>query len=326
MNNIISSPLVSIIIPAYNAEKYIEETLQSAINQTYKHIEIVVVDDGSTDSTLKIAKKFEGSFVKIISVQNGGAAKARNIGFRNSKGDYIQFLDADDLMKEDKIEVQMKVLLSNQNCIIGCSWIKFIDELGNTFGGVGPYISIRKNMSPLAWLQEKHMMAQHAWLTPRNLILEAGGWDETLSCNDDGEFFWRVIAKSKQVLFENTSIVYYRVSATHTGVSAMNGYSKFASLYNSAISYKKIIYSLDSSIQSKISIGNFFRRIAFDYYYPLYPELYQNCIKQSEFKYGNYKPLVTGKTKWLSLFLGWKIARKIQQLTLKQPKYLPNNE
>jgi glycosyltransferase involved in cell wall biosynthesis len=103
---------VSIIIPAYNSEKYIAETLRSVLAQTYKNYEIIVVDDGSSDGTLSIAKSFEPK-VKVLVKANGGPASARNLAIKNSKGDYIAFLDSDDLWVEGKLEEQVAFLDEN---------------------------------------------------------------------------------------------------------------------------------------------------------------------------------------------------------------------
>src|SRR5690242_8593951 len=96
-------PLVSILIPAYNAEKWIGDTLQSALAQTWPNKEIIVVDDGSSDRTLEIARQFATKNVSVLTQQNQGAAATRNKGFQVCQGDYIQWLDADDLLSPNKV-------------------------------------------------------------------------------------------------------------------------------------------------------------------------------------------------------------------------------
>src|ERR1700687_2315947 len=100
-------PLVSILIPAFNAQDCISDTLRSAIAQTWERKEIIVVDDGSTDQTLAIARQFESQGVQVITQSNQGAAAARNKALSLSQGDYIQWLDSDDLLGPDKIALQM---------------------------------------------------------------------------------------------------------------------------------------------------------------------------------------------------------------------------
>lgn len=108
-----ATPLVSILIPAYNAEEWIADTIRSAVAQTWPRKEIIVVDDGSTDQTAAIARQFEPHGVRVVSKKNQGAAAARNTAYSLSKGDYIQWLDADDLLAQDKIALQMAEALES---------------------------------------------------------------------------------------------------------------------------------------------------------------------------------------------------------------------
>lgn len=105
-------PKVSVIIPAYNAEKYLAETIRSVLDQSYSDFEVIVVDDGSSDGTLGVARGFEPK-VKALSKSNGGPASARNLAIRHSQGEYLAFLDSDDLWVEDKLEEQVAVLDAN---------------------------------------------------------------------------------------------------------------------------------------------------------------------------------------------------------------------
>src|ERR1700744_1176722 len=122
-----SVPLVSIIIPLYNAGNYISETLQSALDQTWPNKEIIIVDDGSTDNSLAIAKSFESEFVKVLSQENKGASAARNKGLSIAKGEYIQFLDADDLLSPNKIAAQLEKLNGSTIHVGICDTVYFPD-------------------------------------------------------------------------------------------------------------------------------------------------------------------------------------------------------
>lgn len=99
---------VSVVIPVFNGAKFIASTIRAVLQQTYKSYEIIIVDDGSTDSTLVELLEFS-KFIKIISIENGGVSNARNVGIKASEADYIAFLDADDLWSADKLSRQMKV-------------------------------------------------------------------------------------------------------------------------------------------------------------------------------------------------------------------------
>ena len=112
--------LISVIINVYNGEKYIENCIESIINQTYTNIEIIIVNDGSTDNTLNLCRKFEDSRIKIINQENMGLALSRNVGIENSKGKYLYFVDADDYVENDVIEYLCKQIKKHQVLMAIC--------------------------------------------------------------------------------------------------------------------------------------------------------------------------------------------------------------
>jgi hypothetical protein len=130
------NPLVSIIVPCFNQAQFISETLDSVLGQTYKNWECIIVNDGSTDNTEQIAKDYcaKDRRFKYIFKQNGGLSSARNTGIRETRGDYLQFLDSDDLLLADKIEIQLSKMLSDKSIDISISRYRlFRDNVGNQF-------------------------------------------------------------------------------------------------------------------------------------------------------------------------------------------------
>ncbi len=126
-----SDSLVSIIIPAYNAEKYVKAAIDSVLHQTYPNIEVVVVDDGSTDSTKAIIEELAcgDNRVRVFSQKNVGQSAARNAGIGQARGEYVAFLDADDLFLPEKIERQVRYLEAHPDCGISyCKIYHFFDE------------------------------------------------------------------------------------------------------------------------------------------------------------------------------------------------------
>nr|WP_305908378.1 glycosyltransferase family A protein [Methylomarinum sp. Ch1-1]MDP4521204.1 glycosyltransferase family A protein [Methylomarinum sp. Ch1-1] len=105
-----SQSLISIIIPAYNAETYIKKALDSVLTQSYRHFEVLVINDGSTDNTETIARSYDDTRIRLISQPNGGLSNARNTGIRSAKGDYLAFLDADDYWMPEKLALQLELL------------------------------------------------------------------------------------------------------------------------------------------------------------------------------------------------------------------------
>lgn len=123
-------PLVSIIVPVYNVEKYLEECLNSLVNQTYENIEIIVVNDGSTDNSPKIINKFvsDYSFVKTINKLNGGLSDARNTGLPYAQGEYISFIDSDDFVEPDFIELMVNESIEKQTLVTVCDIDVFFEN------------------------------------------------------------------------------------------------------------------------------------------------------------------------------------------------------
>ncbi|WP_336066715.1 glycosyltransferase family 2 protein [Mesoflavibacter sp. CH_XMU1404-2] len=125
-------PLVSIITPMYNSEKFILKTINSVVNQTYSNWELLLIDDGSTDNTIQIVEGFKQKYTNIKLLQNQtnlGASKSRNKGILEAKGDYIAFLDADDLWKPNKLDLQIQ-FMQTHNCYVSFSSYEQIDESG----------------------------------------------------------------------------------------------------------------------------------------------------------------------------------------------------
>jgi len=207
--------LVSILIPAFNVEKWIGMTIDSALNQTWSKKEIIIVDDGSKDKTLNVARKFESKNVKVISQNNQGASNARNKALEYAQGDFIQWLDADDLLAPNKISEQMKFSESNSESKIlltgPCGIFYWRIEKAKFYSN-----ALWKDLKPAEWLIEKfgglHWLIPACWLVSRKLTEAAGPWDKRLTLDDDGEYFCRLVAASNIVKFVRNAQCYYRQS------------------------------------------------------------------------------------------------------------------
>jgi glycosyltransferase involved in cell wall biosynthesis len=219
-------PLVSILIPAYNAEEWISFTLGSAVAQTWPRKEIIVVDDGSRDRTAEIARRFASRSVTVVCKENEGAAATRNHAFRLAQGDYIQWLDADDLLAPDKIERQLGRLgeSGDRRFVLSSPWAHFNYRLQRARFVAS---SLWQDLSPVEWLLKKmggnlHMQTA-TWLTSRALAEAAGPWDKRLKFDDDGEYFCRVLLASEGTRFVHDARVFYRANGTgrvsHIGMS-----------------------------------------------------------------------------------------------------------
>ena len=177
--------LVSIIIPCYNGEKFLQEAIDSALNQTHRHIEIIVVDDGSTDTSRVIA---QNSNVQVISKKNGGIASALNAGIVNAKGNFIKWLSADDVLEPSAIEVMLHEISINSH-----DYHKAIFYT--------PYTIIDENGKKIADFKESERDESYLWtafygngsssLIHRSIFKLCGLFDESLPHSEDYEFWLR---------------------------------------------------------------------------------------------------------------------------------------
>lgn len=261
-----SSPLVSILIPVYNAEQYIGQTLDCVFAQTYPNIEVIVVDDGSTDNSYCIAKQYESNQVKVLHQNNSGACCARNLAFEHCQGEYIQYLDGDDLLTNDKISSQIEYL---QNCkdinaIATCPWRRFVSSLGDC---PPEQQTVFKNYSSgiellIDMLSGHGMMAVHSYLTPRKLIESAGPWNNSLKMNQDGEFFARVLLQSGELCFSPTPTAWYR-SGLQNSISGRLSSTKCQSKLLALQEISRQIRNVEDSSRVRSALSYAFSHLAY---------------------------------------------------------------
>jgi glycosyltransferase involved in cell wall biosynthesis/peptidoglycan/xylan/chitin deacetylase (PgdA/CDA1 family) len=306
-------PLVSILIPAFNAQEWIADTLRSATAQTWDRKEIIVVDDGSTDQTLAIARRFESDSIHIVAQKNQGAAAARNTALSLCHGDYIQWLDADDLLDPNKIATQMAVSSKN-----GSKRTLLSSEFGRFFYRWHSAQFVRTNLwedlSPTEWLWRKMgenlYMQTATWLVSRELSEASGLWDTRMLSDDDGEYFCRVLLNSDGTRFVPGARMYYRgfrpESLAYVGASNRKRQALWLSM-QLHISY---LLSLEDSLRTREACLLYLQRNLINFY----PER-ADIVSQAEqlaSKLGGrlQPPHLSWKYSWIRTGLGWKAAKK----------------
>ena len=203
-----ADPLVSIVIPAYNAEKDIAQAIRCAISQTYPEIEIIVVDDGSQDGTVQTAREilkssFKGRWSVLELGVNRGASAARNVAVKQAKGEWIQFLDSDDAIATDKIEAQMKYARTAGPDVsaIYSSWRHVYLEDGN-FVPAGPVNTPRyEGKHPLMFCMYYASLHHGACLIRRSALERVQGFDETLRSYEDADLLVRLAKETGRFQF-----------------------------------------------------------------------------------------------------------------------------
>ncbi|MGL5080942.1 MAG: glycosyltransferase family 2 protein [Microcoleaceae cyanobacterium] len=308
-------PLVSILIPCYNAESFLAETLTSALTQSWKNIEIIVVDDGSKDKSLAVAKDFESSVVKVIHQENQGQSASENRALQEAQGDFIQYLDADDLLEPNKIERQIQLLKDGDSEFVASGeWARFYQSTQEAL--FIPQL-LWADFSSIDWLihaWENHLMMHGAaWLIPRKVAEKAGPWDERLSLINDFDYFSRILLASQGVKFCWGAKTYYR-----SGISSSLSGSKSRSAWESAfLSLEKGTNNLltsENTARTRHVCATVFQRFIYEVY-PDVPDLQQKAqAKIQELGGSNLTPELGAKSKLLSALVGWKVVKRLQKI------------
>lgn len=309
--------MISVIISAYNASEYIARTIESVLKQTYADLEIIVVNDGSTDNTLEMAQGFESKGVTVLSQENKGQDAALNFGFKHSKGEYIKFMDSDDLLNPQAIEIQMKTLNGSKEHVAYGEWARFyIDDPATADFTPLDYWKDMKPLDLLTARPEGVMLQCGIMLVPRTLIEKAGLWDERLILFNDTEFFTRVLLASKGMRFSPGARLYYR-SALSASISAGRTRKYFESTFLATQLMASHLLAVEDSYRIRNLITNTF----LSQYYRMYPE-FPDLVKAHEkeiafYGEGSIKPDGGKVFRMLKRFFGWKTARRIQSFFYK---------
>lgn len=308
------TPLVSILIPAYNAQEFISDTIESALRQTWPRKEIIVVDDDSEDRTLVIAQRFASNGVMAVTKTNEGAASARNHAFSLCHGDYIQWLDADDLLAPDKITAQMKVRENaTKQTLLSSAWGRFVFRANRT--EFKPSL-LWNDLSPLDWLLRKLdnnlFMQTGSWLVSRELSEAAGPWDTRLLGDDDGEYFCRVILASNGIRFVPKARMYYRRSGPDSLSYIGRSNKKMEAQVLSMKLHVSYIRSLEDSPRVRQTCVKFLQRWLI-HFYPERPDLVAELRLLAEELDGHLEnPRLSWKYAWIQHLFGWTTAKRTQ--------------
>jgi O-antigen biosynthesis protein len=206
--------IVSIITPCYNAEEFIDETIISVLNQSYHSIQYIVVDDGSTDNSLKILNTYKNN-ITLVKGAHKGACAARNRGAEIAKGDYLLFLDADDILETNTIEVFLSEINGKPNTLVACNWkrLNYVDD--KWISGLSGLSKMPPNNDFIkGWLSGWYVPPVGVLWT-KYLYDKTGGWDESLAANQDGDLILRALISGVNIHLVNNTSVFYRHHASN---------------------------------------------------------------------------------------------------------------
>ena len=305
--------LVSILIPAYNAEKWIRDTILSAINQTWPYIEVIVVDDGSSDNTFAIAKTFESNSVKVVSQENKGASTTRNNCLAMAQGDFIQWLDADDLLAPNKISLQLNAFIGNHLELFSSSFAEFyVNPEKATFIPSVLWNDLEPIDFLLAIFTKNLWMNPSVWLVNRRLAELAGPWDERLSLDDDGEYFSRVVAACDRINFVPEARIYYRRHSVSSLSKSVSDKACESLLLSLSLRIGQLLQLEDSERTRQASIN--LLQTWLDYFYPEKKDLLNRAYDLAIYLGGTLTPpKLSWKYQPIKTVFGWEAAKRFRK-------------
>ncbi|KAA5535294.1 glycosyltransferase family 2 protein [Paenimyroides baculatum] len=260
------TPFFSVIIPLYNKEKYIQNTLNCVFNQSFYNFEVIVVNDGSTDRSLEILEEFNDIRLKIIYQKNQGVSVARNTGMENAKADYICFLDADDSWKTNHLQAFHDTITKFPDAKMYCN--RYVTQISKNTFIKNNFIDIEENYEGYVTDFFKSSLINRVALTSavcihNDIFNEIGGFDKTISSGQDLEYWIKIAIKYKTAITKNNTLIYnfldenISLSKTHINNKTIPKFSQFLSEEKINKSLKKFLdlYRIEYALKYHIA-GN----------------------------------------------------------------------
>jgi glycosyltransferase involved in cell wall biosynthesis len=307
------APKVSVIIPCRNAAPWLGEAIDSCLGQSWRNLQVIVIDNGSTDGSRDLAQRYQSRGIIVLDCERQGASAARNVGLARADGDFIQFLDADDVLDADKIRVQVERLAAAPpRAVASGGWARFRRHPSEAKFAPEP---VWRDFNPpefliASWLGGG-MMPDFAWLTPRAVIDAAGPWNESLSRNDDGEFFSRVLLAASGIVFCARARGYYRSAGAATLSGRQDREALESAFAAIDLSCRRLLARVTSAAAAK-ACATHYQRVAYDIY-PDAPDLAARAQRRArELGGSELRPGGGQVFQLLAHALGWKVAKRCQ--------------
>lgn len=310
----LDTPTVSVLIPAYNAARWIGPAIDSALAQAYAPCEIIVVNDGSTDTTRETLRTYERRGVRVFDQPQSGKATAANRAFRESTGEFIKFFDADDLLGADHLARQVAAIASRPGHVAMGEWGRFSNDPATaTF----PERAVYTDAEPVDWIVAdwtgaRPMIQCGAWLVPRAVLLRSGLWDERLSLIDDFEFFARLLLHAERIVYTPGARLYYR-SGVPSSLSQRTDRRAIESAFLSLTLGTSHLLRVEDSARTRRVCADLLQDFVYASY-PRHPDLRARSLRRVHDLGGSaLRPDGPPGFQMLRRGLGWRLARRIQR-------------
>jgi GT2 family glycosyltransferase len=312
-------PLVSIVIPCHNGARWLPATLDSALAQTHRPLEIIAVDDGSTDETPAILTDYRTRHPAVVRIHrqpNAGAAAARNHGLGQARGEFVKFLDADDLLSPESVAAQVAALANKPRHLAHGVWGRFHDDPAST--RFTPHPGWHDSDSPPDWICEtwsdtEPMYQCGLFLMPRPVLDAAGGWDERLSLIDDFEFFTRLVLASDGIAHTPSAKLHYR-SGLPGSLSAQTSRRAWESAHLSTLLACRHLLARENSLRTRRVAADICQNLVHALY-PAHPDLVAGLSAEIRRLGGSRLHPGGGPSfRFLARVLGWRAALRLRKM------------
>lgn len=310
-----NAPLVSVLIPCFNADPYIAAAIESVLAQSWRFREIIAVNDGSSDRTGDVLNSYRKHGVQVIHQQNKGQCAAANRALSAAKGELIKFFDADDIMAADMIQLQVERLGNRRDAIVLGEWARFHDDPSESDF---QHLKMYRDAKPVDWLatewgEGEPMMQCALWLIPAEVLKRTGGWDERLSLINDFEFFARVLLNAQDVFYAPGARLHYR-SGISGSLSGRKSRKAAESAYLSLLLGTGHLLKAEYTLRTRRAAANMLQTFIYGFY-PHFPDL--RCLisqRIAELGGADLEPSGPPGFHRFRRLMGWRAARHIQLL------------
>jgi GT2 family glycosyltransferase len=312
-------PAVSVIMPVFNAAAFVEEAVNSVLEQTLQDLELVIVNDGSTDQSAAILNRFDDPRIRVLHQANSGQSAAINRGVRESYGEFIKIVDADDWINPGHLESQLASVQGFSHQLSACRWGYFQKDFTRPI--VRDEHANRDYSDPLEWIVDsltldEGMMGGWKWLIPRAVWERSGGYDERLSLNNDFHASIAIMLASGGVRFAPEAVYSYRKGLSGALSGTRSRKSMLSALRTTQQGCRLLLLREDSSRIRRLC-ANRYQRWAFDFF-PEHPDL-ADAAERAATELGGSSVEFTGgwAGRTVSRMIGWRNTRRLQSLAVR---------
>jgi GT2 family glycosyltransferase len=311
-----TQPAVSVIMPVYNAEPFLQMAIESVLRQSFTDFELIVVNDGSSDGSQNVIARFGDRRMRLVNQINRGQSAAINRGVLESHGHYVRIVDADDWLSPRHLENQLHALSGFANAVSACRWGYFSRH--PECPDVRPELTDRHYDAPIDWivdslLHDEGMMGGWRWLIPRSVWDLSGGYDERLSLNNDFHASVAILLASSGVRFAADACYSYRKAVSGALSATRSRKAMESALLTTQLGCNLLLQREDSPRVRRLCADRF-QRWLYEFY-PEFPDLALQAESAVASLGGSSVAFPGGAAgRGVSMLLGWKNTRCLQQV------------